>query len=1835
MIPLKYLQDLPALELRDYFSQTFDMKWTLHFREKVVERILITDSEEISSINCEEFLGFIEKLSKIKGSVNKDSVFVRLAFCNLLLQGSNITNRFLGLVEITKVIEKNGQNQIFSEQIVADQLLTTYLKSLEITKFVLRNCHLELLKKSFTLFHYLASQKSITKDEIEVLWKTGQNLSAEESVFDLFSSISFYLAEDLQVLLYEITKNQGNVTEKYLKFLIDLTRRIGKKGENSGLQILFGLIFESDLQACARNYFIELLKGSKSVNVFYAYIDHLIQHLLDEFQVCESILTLLEMMKINFEACFACTRTEIFAAIDEKINGFWEKIENYLKLLLSGELKSSDPKLDSMKIAIKLWKFTIKSHNYKVSPLEIHHFYQSVKSCPLPQAETLFLKSLNKMVKSKFQLTQKQDLFEMFFLSLHPDQIPLTEQKFDLFFELFIQVNKENNLIEIKGKEIFSRLSERLIGYEKLLECLFSSENQKIYSKCLDLITVLNVKLSKSLFPQKLSIWSGYLKSVAEHIQKDNLNVIKALKLLAQFLGTTRNKPEGPLNATVKFYMISDKELNSFEVNEKTTTIGHVKEKLSEFYQKNTNCILLQHNNEVYNYLADNVFLHTLKTPWTFLVNFDKKVAYLSPSEFLMSQEEFLINLLKAIKTFSQEAARIAWNVLCKCWPVNSLYTQIEEMLIPFDLLLPFDCIYSLVYNLKIMLNLSSNSNWIKIFYENEGFSYIIRVFIDFTPSPEDPNPLVLDYFSQIFNFLKQSPNFPVSLVYKILDSLVKLSKFHEESEQLITICIIAKEILSKIQKNCLTSYQSNFSTYPLHDLIIEVFINCEFSILCSTVSNFLLEHSNFTPSISQLIITELLNTLPLAIQKPNRDIYWGLVRCYIKELKDPEKLQQTFEYLIRTLDTYPPELSSEQCDSNLVGLLSVLALIMPSPIPQEVFIQIHSLIFRLPKTQSENFPKCKSRLSKKEAFELIKIMITQSSEAFDYLLTQASGFSKDLSFRTCKSSDWQISSQDSERPFTGFVGLKNLGCICYLNSCIQQLFCIDPFKQFILSYAAHGSESILYQLQVTFSALQHSIQPSFEPKDLCNTLLDWEGKPLNIQEQQDADEFINSFLDKILYQIPAESFNIVHELLSGTLVTEIKGEEDCEHVRKIQEKFFTLPIQVKNQGKLESGLKEFVSGEVLEGANAYQCDSCGRKVRAVRRVLVNSLPKVLIITLRRFEFNYEIMRRVKLNDFCEFPNELDMTDYTSDELGAQEKEYFQYRIKGVLVHLGTAESGHYYSYIRNEDSWFEFNDALVVPFDPKDLSQEAFGGYEGISSKQKSAYILFYERINYSKNLPEPGPETSFASVSEENQRFCRTMLSFSSEYIDFIMDLLHINLSKTIQFVIKTFFTLVIRSADCNRIVNIAIRLKEILGKNQEYCDWTLYLISHPAVIKELFLDCPAIEKRKIMVGVVKAAVLGGSSEALFLFTYRWIGSLPRAKVPLSFNFCNYFEVLLACIRVMPEIITLFSLHSRLVEYVKGDEILVEIENVEEKVEEDVLGYLGTKKAFTTEELSKSELGESLEYLSGCLESCSIYYEDLHLDILLSESTLRHFVEGCKNKSCSRSIAKLYTSLVNNNKLIFIHLAKLFSSLLRQYTCSDLIPSSTSEKSTFFFTSLMRIFYHVILSLKQIFPEKMEEVLTILMNITLERLQNNQDPHCILVYVKKILINDNEIKKILNKRQKILKEVENFLSSAWYNYQTSNKDINRLKFCIENFQIIKKLAKNEIKTVFDEDSDLELRDFETCPGSELLLYSHELNSWIRTTVTINCAELICVRYENSSTQKWLDPRSDLLHRV
>lgn len=162
-----------------------------------------------------------------------------------------------------------------------------------------------------------------------------------------------------------------------------------------------------------------------------------------------------------------------------------------------------------------------------------------------------------------------------------------------------------------------------------------------------------------------------------------------------------------------------------------------------------------------------------------------------------------------------------------------------------------------------------------------------------------------------------------------------------------------------------------------------------------------------------------------------------------------------------------------------------------------------------------------------------------------------------------------------------------------------------------------------------------------------------------------------------------------------------------------------------------------------------------------------------MVIALKRFELDYETMQHNKINEKVEFPFELKMDKYLDKQLEKEDllkemeemtwsyedlpedkkrihdfqypEEYYTYALRGVVVHLGESNSGHYYSYIKDTRTgmWYEFNDLNVTPFDPNEMADKAFGGeygedskkysrYRSSGNKQFNAYMLLYERNYY-----------------------------------------------------------------------------------------------------------------------------------------------------------------------------------------------------------------------------------------------------------------------------------------------------------------------------------------------------------------------------------------------------------------------------------------------------------------------------------------------------------------------
>ena len=158
-----------------------------------------------------------------------------------------------------------------------------------------------------------------------------------------------------------------------------------------------------------------------------------------------------------------------------------------------------------------------------------------------------------------------------------------------------------------------------------------------------------------------------------------------------------------------------------------------------------------------------------------------------------------------------------------------------------------------------------------------------------------------------------------------------------------------------------------------------------------------------------------------------------------------------------------------------------------------------------------------------------------------------------------------------------------------------------------------------------------------------------------------------------------------------------------------------------------------------------------------------------------------------------------------------REEGYYNYTLSGIISHIGAINSGHYYSYVKDNssnisddvissvqqqpydaysydkvfDTWTEFNDSRVSRFDPKDIPRNCFGGpkdpespdqnrtqtisYQQSSSntttsasitsntntnaipmKQFSAYMLVYKRTPTPRNS---SPPKSPSSLSPQNK--------------------------------------------------------------------------------------------------------------------------------------------------------------------------------------------------------------------------------------------------------------------------------------------------------------------------------------------------------------------------------------------------------------------------------------------------------------------------------------------------
>lgn len=348
-------------------------------------------------------------------------------------------------------------------------------------------------------------------------------------------------------------------------------------------------------------------------------------------------------------------------------------------------------------------------------------------------------------------------------------------------------------------------------------------------------------------------------------------------------------------------------------------------------------------------------------------------------------------------------------------------------------------------------------------------------------------------------------------------------------------------------------------------------------------------------------------------------------------------------------------------------------------------------------------------------------------------------------------------------------AGLHNGGATCYMNATLQQLFMLPIVRHLVLTAPtvphSDQADSIFHHVQTIFAHLAVGVEPAYEPSGFWLAFKDYEGRPVDIHEHQDAYEFFTRLQDAVdEYMKSANASPAIHTALGGSFATVITAPEYSNLRSERDEEFYQISLDVRGKRGLLESLESYVAPELMNGPNQWLCEELGKKVDAEKRQLVRQLPQTLMFHLKRFEWDHETWTRLKVKDRFSFPMRLNMKPFTVEGMNqgfdhpdrSREGQrlddgdsLYEYELCGIVVHSGTAFAGHYYSFIkdRNDGQWYRFDDTKVDPWDPLSVDEDCFGGSfvpAGESheyDRPNSAYMLLYDSVHSSKTaLSEPG---------------------------------------------------------------------------------------------------------------------------------------------------------------------------------------------------------------------------------------------------------------------------------------------------------------------------------------------------------------------------------------------------------------------------------------------------------------------------------------------------------------
>ncbi len=1652
--------------------------------------------------------------------------FVRSPFLEKRIRGMNEIDRIIELVKDDEICKMNTKREMtgieMAEWLIQSQLIEQVLEE---------RPHVELIKRCPKILTFLATHGQIPEKYLNKLWQAtkGKHDSILKAAYNVIIELAQELTEAHNDYLFEKFREIPitSYTSEFLHMLKEFTISAIEKAQihvpySSLPTKLYGLPIFQELMLdhtpgsftdLATNYSGEILKKFECRALIKPTIEHCL-NLLKEHNSVPQVLTLAKNIldELPKKSKMDMSSTEQIDSVIMELNSKYdimsllvESCEVYISKVRQQTV--SDPSThiflgkynheDNLKKRLDFIEYIHCSSDFQIL-LSLHHI-NSLWECFVSHPGThkdsvVFYKWLSKGLNFRRSPIKRDDLthiFEQFFCnSTKFDATTVTTEAFRCFTQFMLQVNYYERNIEMRGYVFVNRNKETIKGLAELIQIILQAEDVDVANDAISLIVKLFTKLSDSLKDSIVEIWQAFISEILNILHENIENtrtVTRVLMIISGLMGDSDEDltRETNTNYNIFFKEYEEQQYRKIPINT-NRNIAYLRKKMAQLYNKSVASTQLYINSKLYTSIDDDTKLSTMNFYYLVVV-FDDKESDLDYKKLIASNIDTIDVLLELLSKPDQPYTDLVWKLLISLPTNQKLMQALYELKEPMQDLLNTSSPHKLLYCFTILEQLRKDEDWLNRFNASGGVPHILNVLIENTQYISQLTirvKLEAELLNLLSIFIEDSMDIQNDrLLLKVFDILTMLNQTFSESKEGVidptAIRSAAHSVILKSLKQNPAQVLAIFQRFDKkRDLLYFSLLKSQHGDLSAYMELVFINISE--AGLQSILLEELINLLPEAIQEPVLSLhYWSLFSRLVSKSTPNESFLLTAELLLKELAQRDGERSGKDRDMVLWGVLRVLEAMwdkvtVPSETADMKQLVLHNCLFEVPSGLVRGRvppPKCKQEDTRRSAFQFL-LKLCHDPLFIEALMDYLRGQFLDPSWRTGRRADWNNSPAALEKSETGYVGMKNLGCTCYMNSVLQQLFMQRIFRDAILQAQLRDeeppAENILFQLQYIFSSLKHSDKQYINPKGFCQAFKDWDGNPINVKEQMDVDEFFNSFMDKLENKLKSDrNEHIIKNLFGGSQVTELIGKDSCAHRSEREEPFLTLPVQVKGKKSVLESLESFVEGEILEGDNAYQCDHCDAKVTALRRVCIKHLPNVLILVLRRFEFDYDTMTRLKVNDYCEFPMDINMQAYTQEGLLRKEREklkqegkdieglpepaqfpddYYNYKLRGIVIHMGTAEYGHYYSFIKDTDTskWYEFNDTYVREFDAAEISNEAFGGEEkwswntsytsnqlaSIRERHRNAYVLLYERQGtyhprtkddeilrpLSFDISMDVEETEVPQVREENQKFWRCRYNFSSEYLDFMQGLSAISHPKLLKFRLMFYLTIMLRFKDRKAMKDMVKDLHDKILEDPDTALWYLEVISNKPVFKELFLDCPVTEKRRLVITIAKAALRAVGLDDQLIFLKRMVNRMPYANKPYSKYFAQYFEMLSFMTELNPALVIESNLMDYLIRYLIGDTQSMEMQEESYRFDDILLGYEGNE---ITEDMREDDSffwessGASLSFYFLTLAKCKNYMSPEHKRILLTDKIIYKLVAWADSKKACKEIAKLLVEL------------------------------------------------------------------------------------------------------------------------------------------------------------------------------------------------------------------------------